>query len=184
MALMAGIALIVAIPVTLILRDDDEGSGPKHVEIPDAPPPKVGDPEYLRDIGVELRVPKGWELKEDAGVVQLRSGDTRALVAISAPGTAEEAAQIGEEAIASLRDEYRDVHVVQDIKGKKLGGAKSITVAVSARRPNDDAELRILVSVAVGEDRAYLVEVFAAPPGAEQALTEAQALLNNLKLEG
>ena len=109
---------------------------------------------------------------------------TRALVAISVPGPAEDAAQIGDEAIEALRAQYRDVRVVEEIRGKKLGGAKSITVAVSARRPSDDAELRVLVSVAAGEDRAYLVEVFAVPPGADRALAEAQALLNNLKFEG
>ena len=52
---------------------------------------------------------------------------------------------------------------------------------LSAHRPGSGASMRILVATAKGDERAYLVEVFAS---GSAALVEAQVLLNTLRLDG
>ena len=55
---------------------------------------------------------------------------------------------------------------------------------VSARNPNDDIDLEILVAVAEGHKKAYLVEVFTADGASARSVAEAQRLLNSLRLTG
>ena len=184
--LMVAVALVVGVPLTIALRSGDDGAGgdggsaPK----PAVEEPALGDTKFLRDLGVELRVPEGWREEEQEGVLSLRSADSRAAIAISAPGPAAQADRIREDAITVLRDQYRDVQVIERVDGKELGGLPATTEVLTARRAEDDLELRVLVSTAEGDENAYLVEVFASAPGADRALAEAQALLDNLKFEG
>ena len=182
LVLMAVVALIVAIPVTVAVRgSDDDGEAPAPV----TDPPEVGNIEFDRKLGVELRLPEGWKRKEEkGGAVSYRSRDGSVLIAISAPGPANDYEEIAGAAIDSIEGEYRKVEVVDRIKNRKLGGARAVTAAISAVNPENGVPLRILLSAAKGEKRAYLVEVFAAGEDPSNSLVEAQALLNNLKLTG
>lgn len=178
--LMALVALVVGVPLTIALRGDGDDAAPE----PAVEQPVLGDTEFLQELGVEIRVPEGWVQEQRDGVLSLRSADGQAIVAISAPGPAADAELIHAEAVDTLREQYRDVHEGATITDKQLGGLDARTSALTARRPDDGTELRILVATAAGENLAYLAEIFAAAPQPQQALVEAQALLNNLTLEG
>jgi hypothetical protein len=183
-ALMAAVGLLVAVPVTFAVRgggdDDEEAPAPPAVE-----EPAVGELEFDRKLGVELRLPEGWRRKDEkGGVVSFRSQDGTTLVAVSAPGPAKDYESIAGAAIDSIESEYRKAEVKDRINDLELGGLPAKTAAIAAVNPESRDPVRILVSAAKGEKRAYLVEVFAAGKDPNAALVEAQALLNNLRLEG
>jgi hypothetical protein len=181
--LMAVVGLIVAIPVTIVARGggDDEGEA--------APPavatPEVGDIEFDRKLGIELRLPQGWRRKDEkGGVVSFRSRDGSVLIAVSAPGPAKDYEEIASAGIDSIEGEYRKAEVTDRMTRLKLGGLRAKTVAITAANPKTGEPIQILVSAAKGEKRAYLVEVFAGGAHPTQSLVEAQTLLNNLTLTG
>ncbi len=185
-ALMAVVGLLVAIPVTRIVRgagDDDAGGG-------DSPPlaaaelPEVGETRFDRKLGVALRLPAGWKRSTEKGAVSFRSEDGSVLIAISAPGPAEDSKEIHRAAVEAIERKYRAVEVSTRDGEARLGKRPAELAAISARQPKDRAPLRILVVAARGEKRAYLVEVFAAGENPNAALVEAQVLLNHLRIEG
>jgi predicted Zn-dependent protease len=175
---MAGLGLLIAVPVTIAVRGGADADEPAPT-VPELP--EVGGVEFDRDLGVELRLPNGWERKREKEAVVFESPDGTTLIAISTPGPAEHVSQIQTAAIDSIKSRYRAVEVGERIKKQRLGGRPAQVAAISARHPKKRAPLRILVATAKGEKRAYLVEIFAS--GAS-ALVDAQVLLNNLALEG
>jgi hypothetical protein len=177
--LMAVVGLLIAIPVTIAVRGDG-GDGEQAPE-PTPDVPAVGEVQFDRDLGVELRLPEGWKRKRKDDVVTFKSEDGTVLIAISAPGPEDDVDAIQAAAIDEIKSQYRGVEVVDSKKKRKLGGRPAQVAVISARHPKDRAPLRILVGTAKGEQRAYLVEVFAS---GSQGLVEAQVLLNNLSLEG
>ncbi len=177
--LMAIVGLVIAIPVTIIVRGGgDEEEAPAASE-PDLP--EVGAVQFDRDLGVELRLPSGWKRKREGDAVTFQSRDRTVLIAVSTPGPKDDVAAIQDAALAAVKSEYRAVEVVDSSEKRKLGGRPAQVVVISARHPKDRAPLRILVATAKGERRAYLVEVFAS---GSEGLVEAQVVLNNLSLEG
>lgn len=182
-ALMAIVGLIVAVPLTIALRGDDDDSEPAPEAAP-APPP-LGQLERNRRLGVRLRLPDGWKQKERkaGGAVAYLSGDRSVLVAISAPGPASDADSIQKAAVDAIKGQYRAVDVVDTFSRRRLGRRPAETAAISARNPKTRDPVRILVSTAKGEKRAYLVEVFAAGSDPTAAQVEAQAVLNGLRLQ-
>ena len=176
--LMAVIGLAIAIPVTIIVRGDDDSEAPT---APEPQLPEVGEVQFDRDLGVELRLPAGWKRKREGEAVTLKSQDGTVLIGISTPGPEEDVDAIQAAAVDAIKSEYRAVKVVDTSKKRKLGGRPAQVAVISARHPKERSPLRILVGTAKGERRAYLVEVFAS---GSQGLVEAQVLLNNLSLEG
>ena len=179
---MAAVGLLVAIPVTLIVRGGDDDNEPA----PTADPvvPAVGQVRFDRELGVELRLPAGWKRSKEKGAVSFRSGDGSVLVAISAPGPDEDAKAIHRAAVEAIESKYRAAEVVSRDETAKLGNRPADVTAISARQPQDRAPVRILVVTANGKNRAYLAEVFAAGEDPSAALVEAQVLLNNLRIKG
>ena len=180
---MAIVGLAIAIPVTLMVREDGDGDSVRALEPIKAEEPKVGRVVHERDLDVKLRKPKGWDEKKRGEVLELASSDGAARVAISAPGPAADADRIHAEVLAGLRSTYRDVTVLDKKAKEPVGELKGRATAVSARVPgkNRGNELRILVSTARGKERAYVVVVFTQAEGASQSVLEAQALVNNLR---
>lgn len=174
---MAVIGLLVAIPVTIAVRSgSDDGS-----ESAPAPElPEVGILEFDRDLGAELRLPKGWTRDRKHSAVTFRSPNREVVIAVSAPGPREDADPIQRQARLVAEQEYERISVVDQLKGIRVGDRPASGVVLSGRRPKG-GEVRILIATARGEKRAYLIQVLAA---GSSALAEAQALLNNLKLEG
>ena len=180
-ALMAVVGLLVAIPLTIIVRggDDDDDSPPPAVPTV----PEVGDVRVDRKLGIELRLPAGWKRSREKGAVSFRSEDGTVLIAISAPGPGEDAKAIHGAAVDAVDSKYRAVEVESREGKTRLGDRPAQLTAISARQPKDRSPLRILVVTAKGDQRAYLVEVFAAGEDPNAALVEAQVVLNNLRLE-
>jgi hypothetical protein len=179
----AVVGLAIAIPVTIAVRGDGDGNT---TTSSDPELPAVGEVEFDRKLGVELRLPEGWRRREDDndGVVSFRSMEKSVLIGVSAPGPDEDADAIQAAAVDSIESEYRDVDVAQRVEGRKLGDVRAQTAVIAARHPETREPIQVLVATAKGDKLAYLVEVFAAGDNPGAALVEAQALLNNLRLKG
>lgn len=180
-ALMAVIALVIAIPATLLLRGGDDGGDAP--ELGGSSLPKPGKPVADKSLGVEFRLPKGWKREKKASTIKLTSPDRKAAIAIAAPGPVGDAKPILEDAISTLKSQYAKAKVTQRIKGEKTGGLPSRGAVISARPKQGTGKIRILASLARGEKRAYLVEVFASDLAGD-SVAEAQTVLRFLKLKG
>jgi predicted Zn-dependent protease len=176
--LMLIVALLVAIPVTILIRGgDDEESAP-----PTVAAPALNPGVQSRALDVRYQVPEGWKESKKAKAIQLLSTDRSVLIAIASPALASKSGALLDDALASIRSGYRDARI-QPGSGRQVGGldAKGAVVAAKTRAGN---ELRIVVAVAEGKKRAYLVEVFTAVSADPERLREAQVALNSLRLEG
>jgi hypothetical protein len=182
--LMAVVGLMVAVPVTVLLREGDGQDEPESALEPiDAQIPEVGRVRSVDELGVKLRRPRGWSEKNRGEVVELSSADRAVRVAISAPGPAADADQIHGEVLAGLRSTYGGFEVLGREENQKLGELKSRVTSVSATVPEGKGggDQRILVSTAPGDKRAYVVVLFTPAEGAESSILEAQALINELR---
>jgi hypothetical protein len=177
--LMAVVALLVAIPATILIRGgDDDGDGETPVAAAPALNPAVGN----KSLDVTYQVPEGWKESKKAKAIQLQSEDRSVLIAIAAPAAAPRAGRLLNDTLASIRSGYKNVEV-RPGSGKQVGGLNSKGAVIAAKTP-DGNELRIVVAVAKGKKRAYLVEVFTAANAPVERVREAQVALNSLALEG
>jgi hypothetical protein len=176
--LMAAVGLVVAVPVTLLVSGDDDGSGEP------APPalPALNPTVVARESGISYRVPEGWEAGAVGGTITLSSGDETVQMAIAAPAPAARTGKVLDDALASIRDTYGAVEVNPG-SGRRIGGLPARGAVASARNPAG-TELRILVAAMRGRERAYLVEVFTAGAAPPERVAEAQSALNELRLTG
>jgi hypothetical protein len=176
--LMLIVALLVAIPVTILIR----GGGDEESAAPTLAAPALNPGVKSRALDVSYQVPEGWKESKKAKAIQLRSNDRSVLIAIASPAPASKSGPLLDDTLASIRSGYRDVRI-QPGSGRQVGGldAKGAVVAAKTR---DGNELRIVVAVAEGKKRAYLVEVFTAVSADPERLREAQVALNSVRLEG
>jgi len=177
-ALMAIVGVVIGIPVTLLLGGSDE-SEPEAITRAE---PEL-DPA-VRDRGLRARyeLPKGWRRERSDRTLRLQARDGSILVAVAAPAPAGRATEVRDDLLASIRSTYEDVDVNRG-RGRQVGGLDAKGAVVSARQPDGDP-IRILVAVATGDERTYVVEVFTAPSAKPNRLRQAQALLNSLRLRG
>lgn len=179
--LMVVVGLVIAIPITLLIRD----SGEK--DEPEPSGPSIGERFPLnppvRDSGVDAsyRVPEGWKVDHNGEAVKLHSADKSVQIGITSPGPATAADQILAQSLDALRASYESVEVDPG-SGKKVGGLQSKGAVVTAQ--GDKVDLRILVAVVAGEKKAYLVEVFTATSARPARVAEAQRFLDSLELKG
>jgi len=177
--LMALVGLVVAIPVTLLVRsgDDDDSGGPSGIGEPALQAAK-------RDsaVGITYRVPKGWKSEKKASVIRLKSRDRAAGLTLSAPGPASDAGQILRETVDVVRKSYDDVKEGARQGETRVGGRPAEAVAFTAKNEKGTA-LRILISVARGKEKAYLIQYFMAGSAGDEAFAAAQAALQALKLQ-
>lgn len=177
---MAVIGLLVAIPATLLVGGGGSSVPPPPAEI-EVTAPEVGPKRVDESSGIELREPEGWTRKRKGDVLELRSRDRSARVALSAPGPAQDAGRIHSQVLSGLRDAYGDLRVVRKIKRARVGGLRGrATIATgSVERKGVEVPQRLAVTTAAGKRRAYLVVVFTGREPTESVL-EAQTLLNTL----
>jgi hypothetical protein len=177
--LMAIVGLVVAIPVTLIIRggDDDESAAEPSLEEQLPLNPGVKDDK----LKASYQVPKGWKQETKNGVLTLRSDDRSVRIGLAAPAAADEADQVLADTLATLKGSYESVEVNPG-SGKEIGGLRARGAVVHAE--GDKIDLNILVSVMSGKDRSYLVEVFTPAGAPGKAVAQAQQFLNSLKLKG
>lgn len=179
---MGVVGLMIAIPVTILVSgggDTPTAQPLAEIEVKD---PEVGPKKVEESLGVKLRVPDGWSREQKQDVLELRSKDGAARVAISAPGPAADAEALHSQVVDGLRSSYADFDVAKTIKKTQLGGLKGEATVASAKLPakKGGGAQRILVTTAEGKERAYLVVVFTSGQTSESVL-EAQALVNNLR---
>jgi hypothetical protein len=178
-ALMAAVGLLVALPLTLALRDGDDDSEPSGVSGGAAQvPPEVGPDVEDRGLGVTYQLPGDWEESKQASAIRLSSPDASAEVVIAAPAPAADADLLLDQTLEAFEASYNDVDIAPG-SGRKIGGIDAKGAVVSAS--SDGGPLQILVAVAAGEERAYLVEVFTTGGVSADRLREAQATLNSLE---
>ena len=175
---MVVVALVVAIPVTLLIRSDAGDPAPSEVGIP-----ALGATKVNQELGVKLKLPRGWRRKSERDVLKLRSKDSGTRIAISAPGPAGDAERLYRETLDELRGTYRRFKVLKE-RRSEVGGLRSRVAIVRAMSGRRGDEVRLLVSTAPGEKLAYLVVVATSGSDSGRSLVEAQAMLNELKLIG
>jgi hypothetical protein len=180
LVLMAVVGLVVAIPVTLLVRsaDDDDGGGGAADSAEQLPLQKASSDKGL---AITYSAPKGWKSKREGDVLTLQSRDGTVRVGIAAPAAARAADRVLDDALAGLRASYDSVEVNPG-SGRMIGGLEAKGAVVSAR--SDKVDIRILVAVAAGRKRAYLIELFTSEAAAGKPVTQAQQLLNSLRLKG
>jgi hypothetical protein len=181
---LAGLALIgVAIfGALLLLAEDDDGeeAAPERA-VTTAPPPEPGESLEDTKTGISVNWPSDWDRREKNGTYAFRSPDEKLVLSISAPAPARDADELRKGAIESIREEY-DKATVLSGKGRTIGGLPAAGALIKATQ-RSGAPLRILVAVAQGRQRAYLLEVISAtdtPPG---TLAEGQAILASIQLK-
>jgi len=172
--LMALVGLVVAIPVTLLVRseDDDDSKGESALQ----------SAKRDRGVGITYRVPEGWKAEKKASVIRLESGDHAAGLTVSAPGPASDADQILRETVDVVRKSYDDVREGAREGETRVGGRPAEAVTLTAKNEKGTA-LRILISVARGKEKAYLIQYFMAGSADDEAFASAQAALQALKLQ-
>jgi hypothetical protein len=177
--LMAIVGLLVAIPVTLIVRGGDDEEPAAEPSIEDQLPlnPGVSD-EKLK---ASYQVPKGWTQDTKHEVLTLRSDDRSVRIGLASPAPADESGQVLKSALAGLKDSYESVEINPG-SGKELGGLPAKGAVVHAE--GDKIDLNILVSVMAGKKRSYVVEVFTPAGAPAKPVAQAQQFLNSLKLKG
>jgi hypothetical protein len=177
--LMAIVGLLVAIPVTLIVRggDDDEPAAEPSIEeqLPLSPAVKN---ERLK---ASYQIPKGWKERMKKGVLRLQSDDGSVRIGLTAPAGADESGGLLADTLATLKGSYESVKISPG-SGKKVGGLPAKGAVVHAE--GDKINLSILVSVMSGKKLAYLLEVFTPAGAPGSAVAQAQQFLNSLKLQG
>ena len=176
---MAIVGLLVAIPVTLIVRggDDDESAGEPSIEEQLPLNPGVNNGR----LKASYQIPKGWKERTKKGVLTLRSDDGSVRIGLTAPADADDSGQLLAETLTSLKGSYEAVEVSPG-SGKKVGGLPAKGAVVHAE--GDKINLSILVSVMTGKKVAYLLEVFTPAGAPGTAVAQAQQFLNSLKLKG
>ena len=181
-ALMVGVGFLVALPLTLALDPggDDGGTGKSGgAAEPAAALPGLEPGSRDRGLDVGYRVPKTWKEVKEASAIRLQSPDRSAEIVIAAPASASEADSVLVDALAAIRDGYEAVEVSPG-SGREVGGLDAKGAVISAEA--DGSPLRIIVAVAKGGGRAYLVEVFTSAGVPAERLREAQVALNSLRL--
>lgn len=177
--LMLIVGLLVAIPVTLVVRSDDDDEPAAKPSIEDQLPlhPAVTADE----LKASYQVPDGWTQDTKQGVLTLRSADRTVRIGLAAPAAADESDQVLSDSLTALEGSYESVEVNPGL-GKKVGGLPAEGAVVHAE--GDNIDLDILVTVMSGKERTYLVEVFTAAGASPRTVAQAQQFLNSLKLKG
>jgi hypothetical protein len=177
---MGGVALLVAIPLTVILRGraSDGTAVPESVTVP-----AVRDATVDAQLGVRYQLPKGWTQRKRAGTIDLRSGDRATGVTITAPAPAGQVRGVLHDALSSLRAHSKKAAVIERLPDQRLGGLSGQGLLMDVVNSHDTKVRTLLVAVS-GRNRTYLVQSFTAGYGQGEPLTQGQVLLNGLSLTG
>jgi hypothetical protein len=184
---MAAIGLLVAVPVTLLVRG---GSGERSSAGPalngGRTSPSIPEQFRLRrsvrlhGLGVGVRVPHSWRARRTGGTIRLRSDDGTTALAVAAPSRAGKQQEVLRSELGAIKHGYEDVAVRRGV-GRSVGGLTATGAVVSARN-TAGTPLRILIAVASGEAHTYLVDVFSAANAPPERLVQAQLALGTLTL--
>ena len=130
--------------------------------------------------GISARWPAAWDRRERDGAVAFRSPNAKMVISISTPAPARDADELRKGAISSIEEEYRKAKI-QHGKGRTIGGLPAKGAVINARQRSGDPA-RILVAVARGRKRSYLLQVVSAPGTPSDTLIDGQLILSSIRL--
>lgn len=181
-----GAAVIVAAVVVpgylLAVRHSDDGDATQDVVSSEVERRAAGLTESLEDpkTGISARWPDGWTQRERDGAHAFRSPDGKLVISISAPAPARDADELRSGAIDSVREESRKATVGYG-KGRQIGGLQAEGAVIDATQRSGD-RVRILIAVARGRERAYLLQVLSARDVPAETLVDGQLILGSIEL--
>jgi hypothetical protein len=179
---MAVLALAVAIPLTLIVRSGgSDGGGGQSTTARD--PAAGAGAAHDAALGVRYALPSAWNEHERHGELDLESPDGATGVTITAPAAAGQSAGVLNDAFAKLQAGAKSFDTVQSVRKERLGGLSGAGAAIEIVN-GAGTTVRVSLSALNGRRRTYLVQAFSADPGTGAALTQAQAVLDSLRLTG
>ena len=172
-------ALVVAIPLTILIRN---GGGGSESSTP-APAAVKLHPKAVKDVdlGLSVRVPVGWAFSRRQGTVILASQDHTARLVFGAPAVEGQRDAVLSAVLDGIRRHYKGVKIRRDKGTEKLGGIPMAN-AVVATRTDSGTAIGIHVAAGTGKHHTYLVESTTGANAPALRLAEGQAALNTLRL--
>jgi hypothetical protein len=135
-----------------------------------------------QNLGINVRLPKGWTAATVQGVVRLKSADSRAIIAITAFPGPTHAMVLLANALQSVLNNYTHTKVKRG-PGTKLAGLDARSVVVYGLKRSGSA-IRVLLAGARGHSHAYLMDVFTGQDTSTRELVEAQEIILTMRLTG
>lgn len=157
------ITALIVIPAVLLLNQlFGGGDGSRDVTLPSTPH-KFKD----RKTGIEVRWPKGWEMKRRPGGVVLTSKDdtTAFVVGASRPGTSRAARATFRQVVGALRATYRKPRVRYAANPRQIDGLPTLGALISGKKKRGGAAQQVTVNIARGRRHVYLIEIIAPARG-------------------
>jgi hypothetical protein len=135
-----------------------------------------------QNIGIGVRLPKGWSAATVHGVLRLRSQDSKAIIALAAfPGPSHTMILLAN-ALRTVLGQYHNP-TVRRAPGTTLGGLQARSVVVFGLKRPGNVE-RVLLAGARGRAHAYLMDVFTGQDTPARELVEAQEIILTMRLTG
>ena len=177
-AVLVAIALIGGL--ILLIAGDDGGS--------DAAPRSSADLAGLQnrfldhtvvnpDKGISVRRPASWKVTKKAGVINIESQDSCAVMQLSAPVAAGRAKALREDGISVLRGQFKNARV-RPATSSQIGGVPTRSDAITFKDPKGHS-VQVLLSVGTGKRNAYLTEVVVRDASCQGDLQMAQLMLSS-----
>jgi hypothetical protein len=129
------------------------------------------------DKGISVRRPASWDVTKKAGVINIQSKDSCAVMQLSAPVPAGRAKALRHDGINVLRSQFKNARV-QPAASSPIGGVPTRSDTITFKDPKGN-NVRVLLSVGTGKRNAYLTEVVVRDPSCQGDLQMAQLMLSS-----
>jgi hypothetical protein len=172
----AAIAALIAGPGYLLWARHGAGGGEAGSTPGTALPISIDDEKT----GIFVAWPLDWRRLERDGAITLQSPDRTLVISLSAPAPAREAPALRQQAVEAVRRTYADVEV-RPGRGRSIDGRSAAGAVIEGTAPSGDRQ-RLVIAVARGRERAYLLQVFAGLRSTESTAGAGQLILNSIEL--
>ncbi len=129
------------------------------------------------DEGISVRRPASWRVTKKAGVINIESKDSCAVMQLSAPVAAGRAKALREDGISVLRGQFKNARV-RPATNSEIGGVPTRSDAITFKDPKGH-NVQVLLSVGTGKRNAYLTEVVVRDSSCQGDLQMAQLMLSS-----
>ena len=137
--------------------------------------------EEVRDrrSGISAGYPKDWKQAQRQGLITLESGDRCVSVSLAAPESSDRAEPLLDDTIAAVSREFPGAQVER--RADQRVGGLSGPGAVLDVQGAEGTPVRVLITVGVGEEFAYLTQVVLRNPSCDDALLDSQLVVNSIR---
>ncbi len=175
---LVAIALIGGLILLITGGDDGKGSGSKPAADLSQLQNRFLDHTVVNpDKGISVRRPASWEVTKKAGVINVESKDSCAVMQLSAPVPAGRAKALRQDGVNVLRSQFKNARV-QPAANSPIGGVPTRSDTITFKDPKGN-NVRVLLSVGTGKRNAYLTEVVVRDPSCQGDLQMAQLMLSS-----